>query len=64
MVLNKELVDILACPACKGGLTLLPEEDGLACEACQKVYPIMEEIPVMLEEESVALADWHGSRPS
>lgn len=62
MSLNKELLDILACPACKGSLTLLPEEDGLLCEACQTVYPVKDDIPIMLPEEAVRLEDWHGSR--
>ncbi len=63
MSLNKELVEILACPVCKESLVLLPQEDGLLCEPCQTVYPVKEDIPVMLPEEAVQLADWHGSRP-
>lgn len=63
MSLNKELIEILACPACKGALVLLPREDGLLCESCQVVYPVKDEIPVMLPEEAVRLTDWHGSRP-
>ena len=63
MSLNKELVEILACPVCKGSLVLLPDEDGLLCEPCQAVYPVKDEIPIMLAEESIKLPDWHGSRP-
>lgn len=55
MALNKELLDILACPKCKGDLTLTPAEDGLICHACALVYPIQEEIPIMLPEEAVPL---------
>lgn len=60
MALNKELLDILACPKCKSGLALTDPEDGLVCQACTVVYPIKEEIPVMLIEEAVALADWQA----
>ena len=63
MTLNKELLQLLACPACKGTLTLLPKQDGLLCEQCQKIYPVTDDIPVMLEEEAVSLPDWSGSRP-
>ncbi len=58
MVLNKELLDILACPQCKGELELAPQEDGLICRSCSLVYPIQEEIPIMLIEESIKLEDW------
>lgn len=63
MPLNQELIHLLVCPVCKGPLVLLPREDGLLCEACRKVYPVTDEIPVMLEEEAVPLDDWTGSRP-
>lgn len=63
MPLNQELIHLLVCPTCKGPLALLPKEDGLLCNACQKVYPVTDEIPVMLEEEAISLNDWTGSRP-
>ncbi len=53
MALNKELLDILACPKCKGDLELTPSEDGLICRACALVYPVQEEIPIMLPEEAI-----------
>ncbi len=58
MALNKELLNILACPKCKGNLELLAREEGLKCAACGVVYPIREEIPVMLIDEAVPLAKW------
>jgi uncharacterized protein YbaR (Trm112 family) len=60
MTLNKELLEILACPKCKGDLILTQEEDGLICEKCELVYPIKEEIPVMLIEEAIKLDEWKG----
>ncbi len=58
MSLNKELLEILACPKCKSDLALTEQEEGLKCAQCAVVYPIKEEIPVMLMEEAVPLADW------
>jgi uncharacterized protein YbaR (Trm112 family) len=52
MALNAELLDLLACPKCHGGLELLTGQDGSLC-ACLLVYPIRDEIPVMLVEEAV-----------
>ena len=58
MTLNKELLEILACPKCKGDLILTEKEDGLICEKCALVYPIKEEIPIMLIEEAIKLDEW------
>lgn len=58
MALNKELLQILACPKCKGGLELLDREEGLKCGACGVVYPVREEIPVMLVDEAVPVDKW------
>ncbi|WP_027370982.1 Trm112 family protein [Desulfovermiculus halophilus] len=58
MALNKELLDILVCPECKGDLELTAQEDGLICRSCAVVYPIRDEIPIMLVEEAVDLQKW------
>jgi uncharacterized protein YbaR (Trm112 family) len=63
MSLNKDLLEILACPKCKEHVTLTPEEDGLICAACGVVYPIENEIPVLLVEEAISLADWPEKHP-
>ncbi len=55
MAINKELLDILACPKCKGDIHLNETEDGLVCEACRLVYEIREDIPIMLIEEAKPL---------
>ena len=55
MAISKELLDILACPKCKGDVHLTPTEDGLVCKACQLLYPIKDDIPVMLIDEAVRL---------
>ena len=55
MPISQELLDILACPKCKGELPLTEKQDGLVCQACKLVYPIREDIPVMLIDEAKPL---------
>jgi uncharacterized protein len=55
MTIDKELLDILVCPACKGILELTEKEDGLICYSCQLKYPIIDGIPVMMTDEAVRL---------
>jgi uncharacterized protein YbaR (Trm112 family) len=55
MAISQELLDILACPKCKGELRLTEQQDGLVCQACKLVYPIREDIPVMLIDEAKPL---------
>ncbi len=57
MELNEKLLEILACPKCKGDLTLTELNDGLVCPVCKLKYPIREGIPVMLVDEAETLAD-------
>lgn len=55
MALSRELLEILACPKCKGDIKLTENEDGLICETCKLLYPIRDGIPVMLIDEAIAL---------
>ena len=55
MAIDQELLDILACPKCKGDIRLTEKGDGLICDACKLVYPIKDGIPVMLIDEAVKL---------
>jgi hypothetical protein len=52
MAIAKELLDILVCPACKSPVRLTPDGEGLKCGQCRRVYPIREDIPVMLIDEA------------
>lgn len=52
MALSRDLLDILVCPLCKAGLQLKPDESGLKCTQCKRVYPIRDDIPVMIVEEA------------
>lgn len=53
MAIKKELLQILCCPKCKGDVVLTDGGDGLMCRACNVVYPIRDDIPVMLIGEAV-----------
>jgi uncharacterized protein YbaR (Trm112 family) len=52
MPIPQELLEILRCPVCKARVHLQPDKSGLKCESCRRVYPIRDEIPVMLAEEA------------
>lgn len=49
-MLSKELLDIICCPVCKGDLRYEKEKNTLTCEACKKVYPIQDDIPILLPD--------------
>ena len=57
MALNQELLDILACPKCKGDIYLNDAGDGLICDRCKLRYEIRDDIPVMLIDEAKPLDD-------
>jgi uncharacterized protein len=52
MAIRQELLDILVCPICKTPVKMLPDNAGLKCQTCKRVYPIRDDIPVMLVEEA------------
>jgi len=53
MPIKKELLEILCCPKCKGDIYLNEKEDGLICDKCRLIYPIKEDIPIMLIDEAI-----------
>src|ERR1700741_467595 len=52
MELPKYVLDILVCPVCKTRVELLSDGTGLNCVSCRRVYPVRDDIPVMLPEEA------------
>jgi len=54
--LDKKLLDILACPLCKGPLQWRHDAEVLVCRPDRLAFPVRDGIPVMLEEEARALA--------
>ena len=60
MSIPKFALDILVCPVCKTRVELLADESGLQCISCRRVYPIRDDIPVMLPEEAaIAEENWN-----
>lgn len=54
-MISKDLLEILACPKCKGPVRLTEAADGLVCEKCRLLYEIHDDIPVMLIDEARSL---------
>jgi uncharacterized protein YbaR (Trm112 family) len=54
--MDRKLLDILVCPACKGPLVYNKEAQELICKGDRLAYPIKDDIPVMLEDEARKLA--------
>jgi len=54
--MDKKLLDILACPVCKGPLVYDKQKAELICKVDRLAYPIRDDIPVMLEDEARQLA--------
>jgi hypothetical protein len=52
MAVSQELLDILVCPLDKTPVKLTSDQHGLKCPSCRRVYPIREDIPVMLVDEA------------
>jgi len=56
-MIDQALLDILACPKCKGSIHYNDNNTGLVCDRCQLEYPIRDDIPVMLIDEATPLND-------
>ena len=52
MGIDPELLEILACPECKTPVDLVNDDTGLKCRQCRRVFPIKDDIPVMLLDEA------------
>jgi uncharacterized protein len=57
VAISQDLLDILVCPVCKTPVKLTPDQAGLKCQTCRRVYPIRDDIPVMLPEEAAVTAE-------
>ncbi len=55
--MDKKLLDILACPLCKGRLLFEPNQQELICRIDKLAYPIRDDIPIMLIDEARRLTD-------
>ena len=55
--MDRKLLDILACPICKGKLLYQQATQTLICKLDKLAYPIVDGIPVMLEDSARALSN-------
>jgi hypothetical protein len=55
MSISQDLLDILACPKCKGPIRLDEAQSGLICDSCRLLYEIRDGIPIMLIDEAKPL---------
>jgi uncharacterized protein YbaR (Trm112 family) len=58
---SERLIDILACPVCKGPLLWLADSREYLCRADRLAYPVQDGIPVMLPDEARRLAPDDGA---
>lgn len=57
MPISPELLAILVCPVCRKPVRLTSNQTGLTCEQCKRLYPIRDDIPVMLPEEATIVSE-------
>jgi len=55
MALSEELLNILACPKCKGDIYINDTNDGLICDNCKLLYEIRDDIPIMLIDDAKSI---------
>jgi uncharacterized protein len=55
MAVSEQLLQILACPKCKGELEYREQEQSLICHACGLRYPVRDDIPILLVDEATPL---------
>ena len=60
-LLDKDLLDILACPACRADVRLVGER--IVCSSCGRRYPVRDGIPIMLVEEAEEASSGAGPEP-
>jgi uncharacterized protein len=52
MPISADLLEILICPACRAKVELKSDGGGLRCVSCHRLYPVRDDIPVMLIDEA------------
>jgi len=63
MAVDPRLLEILACPLCKTSVALTADGNGLKCSQCRRVYPIRDDIPVMLIDQAT-IEDPSAGKPA
>lgn len=55
MTIDEKLLEIIACPKCKGDLNLTEDNKGLVCKQCRLIYEIRDGIPILLIDEAKSI---------
>ena len=53
-MIPQDLLEILVCPACRKPLIMKDDGQSLKCDECHRVYPIRDDIPILLIDEAVS----------
>jgi len=51
-MIAQDLLEILVCPACRTALVYRDNPESLKCGACKRVYPVQDNIPILLIDEA------------
>jgi uncharacterized protein YbaR (Trm112 family) len=57
MSINKEFLELLACPLCKGDLKLEESLSLLICEKCGVFYQVVDDVPILLPDSAKPLSE-------
>ena len=52
MAVSQQLLEMLVCPVDKTPVKMTEDGKGLKCATCRRVYPVRDDIPVMLVDEA------------
>lgn len=52
LMIPQDLLDILVCPVCKKPLAVQANGESLKCAGCRRVYPVRDDIPILLVDEA------------
>jgi uncharacterized protein len=52
MAISQDLLNLLVCPLCKEPVQVVADQSALKCPKCRRLYPVRDDIPVMLVEEA------------
>jgi hypothetical protein len=53
MKITEEFVEMMICPACQSKLRLREDASAIKCLGCRRVYPIEDDMPMMLPDKAV-----------
>lgn len=57
MAISPELIEVLRCQVCKNKIELAADEKSVKCVECRRVYPVIDEIPVMIADDEAKIEE-------